>query len=215
MEIEFLGGNCFRIKTKNTTVIIDDNLSKIGGASPQSEKTVALYTSLDVKGDVKTTSRLVIDTPGEFEVGDLTVTGVQTRSHMDEAGKLSATVYQFMFGGQTVTLLGHIHPDITPEVSELAAGTDVLVVPVGGNGYTLDPTGAATIVKSLEPGVVIPSQYDIEGLNYEIPAQPLDTFTKMLSTEEPTAVDSYKITKGGVEDLSTQTKVVVLNRLSK
>lgn len=216
MEIEFLGGNCFRIKTKNVTVIVDDNLAKIGGQSPQSDKTVAFYTSQDVKGEVKTTSRLVIDTPGEFEVGDLTVTGVQTRGHMDEDGKQSATVYQFMLSGQTVTVLGHVHPDLAPEVSELAGGTEVLIVPVGGNGYTLDPTGAASIVKSVEPGVVIPSQYDIQGLSYEMPAQPLEAFTKMLTTEELTPVDSYKLVRSATEDLgSSQTKVVVLSRLSK
>jgi len=216
VEIEFLGGNCFRIKTKNVTVIVDDNLAKIGGQSPQSDKTVAFYTSQDVKGEVKTTSRLVIDTPGEFEVGDLTVTGVQTRGHMDEDGKQSATVYQFMLSGQTVTVLGHVHPDLAPEVSELAGGTEVLIVPVGGNGYTLDPTGAASIVKSVEPGVVIPSQYDIQGLSYEMPAQPLEAFTKMLTTEELTPVDSYKLVRSATEDLgSSQTKVVVLSRLSK
>lgn len=216
MEIEFLGGNCFRIKTKNVTVIVDDNLAKIGGQSPQSDKTVAFYTSQDVKGEVKTTSRLVIDTPGEFEVGDLTVTGVQTRGHMDEDGKQSATVYQFMLSGQTVTVLGHVHPDLAPEVSELAGGTEVLIVPVGGNGYTLDPTGAASIVKSVEPGVVIPSQYDIQGLSYEMPAQPLEAFTKMLTTEELTPVDSYKLVRSATEDLgSSQIKVVVLSRLSK
>jgi len=216
VEIEFLGGNCFRIKTKNVTVIVDDNLSKIGGQSPQSDKTVAFYTSPDVRGDVKTASRLVIDTPGEFEVGDLTVTGVQTRAHMDEDDKRTATVYQFMLAGQTVTVLGHVHPDLAPEVTELAGGTEVLIVPVGGNGYTLDPTGAATIVKAVEPGVVIPSQYDINGLSYEMPAQPLEAFTKLLTTEELTPVDSLKLAKTGTEDLTSgQTKVVVLSRLSK
>lgn len=216
MEIEFLGGNCFRIKTKNITVIVDDNLAKIGGQSPQSDKTVALYTSADVKGDIKTASRLVIDSPGEFEIGDLTVTGIQTRGHMDEDGKQSATVFQFMLGGQTVTVLGHVHPDLAPEVSELAGGTEVLIVPVGGNGYTLDPTGAASIVKSVEPGVVIPSQYDIEGLNYEMPAQPLESFTKLLTTEELIPIDSFKLAKTGTEDSSSsQTKVVILSRLSK
>lgn len=216
MEIEYLGGNCFRIKTKNTTVIIDDNLVKMGGQSPQSDKTVAFYTSQDVKGDAKITSRLLIDTPGEFEVGDLTVTGVQTRAHMDDDGKQTATVFQFMLSGQTVTVLGHVHPDLAPDVSELAGGTEVLIVPIGGNGYTLDPTGAASIVKAIEPGIVIPAQYDIDGLNYEVPAQSLESFTKLLSTEELTPVDSLKLVKTATDDLSSgQTKVVVLARLLK
>lgn len=213
MEIEFLGANCFRIKSKGTTVIVDDNLEKVGGKSPQTDKTVAFYTSPDVKGSDKVNSRLVIDSPGEFEVGDLTVTGVQVRAHMDEEGSESATIYQFMFGGQTVTVLGHVHPDVSAEALELIGGTDVLIVPVGGNGYTLDPTGAAGVVKKVEPDVVIPAQYQIKGLNYEVPAQPLEEFTKIVPASEDGPQDSYKVGKSDVE--STQTKVVVLKALDK
>ena len=213
MEIEFLGANCFRIKSKSTTVIVDDNLEKIGGKSPQGEKTVAFYTSADVRGDAKTASRLVIDSPGEFEVGDLTVTGAQARAHMDEDGKESATVYQFMLANQTVTVLGHVHPDVSAEVLELIGGTDVLIVPVGGNGYTLDPTGAADVVKKVEPGVVIPSHYEIKGLNYEVPAQPLEEFAKIVPASDDGPQDSYKVSKS--EGESTQTKVIILNKLEK
>ncbi len=214
MEIEFLGANCFRIKTKSTTIIVDDNLASIGGKSPQNETTVALYTCKDVQGDTKSLSRLVIDTPGEFEVGDITVTGAQARSHMDEDSKESATVFQFMLGGQTVTVLGHIHPEISASVAELIGGTDVLVIPVGGNGYTLDPIGAAGVIKKVEPGVVIPSQYEIPGLNYEMPAQPVEEFLKIMPASEAEPQTSFKLAKSEL-DAATQTKVVVLDRVQR
>ena len=216
MEIEFFGANCFRIKTKNGVVVVDDNLESLGGKSSQNDKTVAFYTSETVKGDAKLVSKLVIDSPGEFEVGDLTVTGLQVRGHMDEDGVENATAYQFMFGGQTVTVLGHVHPDVSAELVELAGGTEVLIVPVGGNGYTLDPAGAASVAKKIEPGVVIPSQYDITGLNYEVPAVPLEEFTKVMPTPEGAEPQSsFKVGGKAGEEGATQTKVVVLEVAGK
>lgn len=209
MEIDFFGGNCFRIKTKNTVLIVDDNLSKIGKKSIQNEKTVGLYTAsstYDEKAAGK--SRLVIDCPGEFEVGDITVKGIQARAHTDEESQHSATVFQFLHGNSTVTILGHVHPDISDEVIEVVSGTDVLLLPVGGNGFTLDPIGATSMIKKIEPDVVIPSQFDIEGLTYEVPAQPLDEFGKVSSLNIEDQQDSFKIGKSLEE--SGQTRVVVL-----
>lgn len=211
MELEFFGANCFRIKTKQTMIVIDDNLSKLGKKSVTSDKAVAFFTSKATMDDKSLSSaRLVVSEPGEFEVGDITVTGAQTRSHMDEEGERTATVFQFMFGGQTITILGHVHPNISGEVTELISGTDVLVVPVGGNGYTLDPIGATSLIKKVEPDLVVPSQYEIKGFNYEVPAQPLEEFAKVssFSLEEP--LDSLKLTKAS-EDASGQTRAVVLN----
>ena len=85
MELEFFGGNCFRIKTKNTTIVVDDNLSKLGKKSLQNDKTTAFYTSDSIFDEIAAKeSRLLIQTAGEFEVGDVTVTGVAARAHMDE-----------------------------------------------------------------------------------------------------------------------------------
>jgi len=215
MEIEFLGGNCVRVKTKTTTIIIDDNLAKIGGKSPQTDKTVALFTNIELMGDATHKSRLVVDSPGEFEIGDITVKGLQTRSHMDEEGQLSATVYQFMAANQTITVLGHIHPDLPGDLLELVSGTEVLVVPVGGNGYTLDPVGAVSVVKKLEPGVVIPTQYEIDGLSYEVPASPLEEFLKLMPSTEEEPSNSCKLAKIVTGEGTSQTKVVVLNPLTK
>lgn len=210
MELEFFGGNCFRIKTKQTTIVIDDNLEQMGKKSIITEKTAAFYSSPVVKQPAKTPAYLMIDTPGEFEVGDVTVKGVQARAHVDEEGTHSATVFQFMHSGQTISVLGHVHPDMSVEVLELISGTDVLVLPVGGNGFTLDPIGAASIVKKTEPGIVVPAQYDIAGLTYEVPAQPLAEFAKVTSMTEEEPLDSLKMAKVGEENASAQAKVVVL-----
>ena len=211
MELEFFGGNCFRIKSKQTTITVDDNLNKMGKKSITTDKSVAFFSSAILRDEkVAEQARLVIEGAGEFEVGDITVKGIQARAHMDESGKQTATIFQFMFGGQTITLLGHVHPDLDDTAIELVSGTDVLVLPVGGNGFTLDPVGASSIIKKVEPDVVVPSQYDIKGFTYEVPAQGLEEFGKVSSLNLEDVQDSLKLVRAS-EDSSVQTRVIVLN----
>lgn len=212
MEIEYYGSNCFRIKTKEANVVIDDNIAAIGGKVVAKGDEVLVYTSKSLSNEKAIeASRLVLDSAGEYEVGDISVTGIQTRGHMDESGEETATVYQFMYKGTTITVMGHVHPDLSDEITEMVGGTDVLVVPVGGNGYTLDPVGASSVIKKTEPDVVIPSQYNIESLNYEVPAAPLDDFLKTSGLQQAEPADSYKVDKPSAE-LAGSTHLVILKK---
>jgi L-ascorbate metabolism protein UlaG (beta-lactamase superfamily) len=209
MEIEFFGANCFRIKTKKATIVIDDNLASLGQKSIVKDTDVAVFTNKVLASGPKSKARLTLESAGEFEIGDISVKAVQTRGHMDEEGADTATVFQFLYNGTTVTALGHIHPDVTNDVLELAAGTDVVLVPVGGNGFTLDSVGALSIIKKIEPEVVIPAQYDANGFKFEVPAAPLEDFikTSALTATEPR--DLYKVDKPDAE-LAGQTHLVIL-----
>jgi Zn-dependent hydrolase of the beta-lactamase fold-like protein len=57
---------------------------------------------------------------------------------------------------------------------------DVLLLPVGGGGYTLDATSASSLVRNIEPKVVIPVHYAEAGISYEVPQDTLDVFIKEL-----------------------------------
>lgn len=216
MEIEFYGANCFRVKTKEANVVVDDTLVSQGAKSIIKKDDVALFTQKSLAVDkVTSEARLVLDGPGEYEVGDVTVRGIQARAHMDEKdAQKSAVVYQMLYDGMTVTFLGHVHPDIVDEVIEMAGGTDVLVLPVGGNGYTLDAVGATGLIKKIEPDVVIPSYYADSGLVFDVPAAPLEDFLKTSGLklgENEEEQTSYKLKR--LSDLeSGQTKLAVLKR---
>jgi L-ascorbate metabolism protein UlaG (beta-lactamase superfamily) len=210
MEIEFFGANCFRIKTKNASIVVDDNLESIGGKTITKDTDVAVFTNKSLENPAtKSKARLTLDSAGEFEIGDISVKALQTRAHMDEDNAASATVFQCLYDGKTVTILGHIHPDIADDIIELSGGTDVMIVPVGGNGYTLDAIGAVSAIKKIEPEVVIPSQYDTPGLSYEVPAAPLDDFKTASALPESAPKDSYKLDKPDL-DLAGKTHLVVL-----
>ncbi len=52
---------------------------------------------------------------------------------------------------------------------------DLLIVPVGGNGYTVDPVGAMKLIKAIEPKLVVPSHYADKALKYPVPSSPCRT----------------------------------------
>lgn len=211
MEIEYFGANCFRIRTKNASIVIDDNLADIGGKTITKESDVAIFTSRTLENaKASAKARLTLDSAGEYEIGDLSVMAIQTRAHMDKDDEATANVFQCLYDGTTVTIFGHIHPDVADDVIELAGGTDVAIIPVGGNGYTLDATGAVSVIKKIEPEVVIPSQYDSPGLNFEVPAAPLEDFKKSSALPDGETKDSYKVGKPD-PTLAGKTHLVELN----
>lgn len=213
MEIEFFGANCVRVRTKNASIVFDDNLSTLGAKTITKDQDALFYTNKNLVDESATAkARLLIDSPGEFEIGDVTVKSVHARAHIDEETAHTAAVFQCLHNNKTITILGHVHPDINDYVIELAGGTDVLVIPVGGNGYTLDSVGASNVIKKIEPEVIIPTQYDEKGLKFEVPAAPLDDFLNASGIKKSKeTTDSYKIEKPDSE-LSGQTHIVVVKK---
>ena len=64
---------------------------------------------------------------------------------------------------------------------------------MGGNGYTLDASHAATIARQIEPKVVIPVHYADAALRYEVPQNELEEFTKELGAPVEDAGTKYKV----------------------
>ncbi len=190
MELYFYGANCIKITNKKNSIVIDDNLAVLGGKSVASPKDIVLAT-----GDMPlpAESHFTINQPGEYEVSDVSIQGIAARSHMDEDGKFSTTMYRIIVDGLRIVVTGHIHPNLTDVQLEALGTVDILFVPVGGNGYTLDGIGAQKIIKEIEPRVVIPTHYDSAGLKFEVPQTPLDDAVKALGMEVAGTIDSVKM----------------------
>jgi L-ascorbate metabolism protein UlaG (beta-lactamase superfamily) len=187
MDIQFYGANCLTFTTKQGRIVLDDNLAELGGKSPAKAGDIAIFTG--AHGVLAQKPKIVIDQPGEFDVSGVSVYGIAARAHMDEASQKSATMYKFIFDELRVLVTGHIYPELTDRQLEQIGMIDVMIVPVGGNGYTLDGIGAAKLVKKVEPKLVIPTHYENTKLNFPVPQQPLETAIKALAMEpkEPTA----------------------------
>jgi len=150
---------------------------------------------------------LVIDGPGEYEVKGVMITGVPARLHIDESANRGA-VYSILVDGVNVVVAGNIAGKLDESQVENLGQVDVLVVPVGGGGLTLDAEGAAAVVTQLEPSYVVPVHFDDENMQYPVPQAKLDVFLKEMGVNpEPQS----KLRIAGKE-APAETQVVVLTR---
>ncbi len=207
MELQYYGGNCVRLSTKKATVVIDDNLATLGVKAQTKPGDIALFTTAHDKPAVET--KFILDQPGEYEVADISIQGIGARAHMDENGKNSATMYKLILDDTRIAVVGHVYPELSSSQLEALNTIDILIIPVGGNGYTLDPVGALKLIKEIEPKIVIPTHYDDKALKYEVPQQPLEEALKGLSMEATEPLAKLKIKAG---EFGETTKLVILER---
>lgn len=207
MEIEYFGGNCIKLSNKKANVIVDDNLVEIGLKAKTTSSDVSLVTSKDIK--VENDARFVVNCPGSYEISDISIKGIAARSHLDEDGQ-RATVYVVRMGDFTVAVVGHIYPDISDDLAEEIGVVDILVIPVGGSGYTLDAVGAAKVANKIDPKVVIPTHYADSKISYPVPQAELAEFLKIMGANEPEKTSLLKVKES---ELGDKMHVVVLERI--
>jgi L-ascorbate metabolism protein UlaG (beta-lactamase superfamily) len=191
MDLQFYGANCISLTYQGVRLLVDDNLADLGGKAITKAGDVALFTGPHAAPDVET--RLTIDSPGEFEVSAFSIYGIPVRAHIDEEGKSNATMFRLEAGDVRVLVTGHIYPELSDDQLEKIGMIDVLVIPVGGNGYTLDPAGALHLIKEIEPKMVIPTHYADNALQFPVPQQSLDDAIKALAMEPVQAPGKLKL----------------------
>jgi L-ascorbate metabolism protein UlaG (beta-lactamase superfamily) len=202
MELQFYGANCVRLTTKKASVIIDDTNS-----SASKKGDIVLFTGAHTtpKAEVK----LVIDQPGEYEVSDISIQGIAARGHIDESNTKSITMFKVIGEDIRVAILGHIYAELSDDQLEALGTIDVLLVPVGGNGYTLDGVEALKLIKKIEPKIVIPTHYAGKDISYEVPQAALEEVLKDLAMEPKETVAKLKLKDA---DLPIDTQLIVLER---
>jgi L-ascorbate metabolism protein UlaG (beta-lactamase superfamily) len=205
MELQFYGANAVSLAYKGTRIIIDDNLTELGAKTVTKPGDVALFTG---KHESATNARLSFDSPGEYEVADISIIGIAARSHLDESG-LGATMFKLTAGEVSVLVTGHIYPELSDAQLEALNHIDVLVVPVGGNGYTVDPVGALKLIKAIEPKLVIPTHYADKSLKYEVPQQDLGAALKELGMEPKETIAKLRLKPADLGDL---TQLIILEK---
>lgn len=198
------------------TVVTDPFDHKAIGYSPLKLKADIVTVSHNAPGHnnaaaVKGASHLITG-PGEFEIGGVFITGVQT----DSSGKKNKdavhnTLYVFDYDGITVAHLGDLK-NVPSQAEVEALGTvNVALVPVGGGGG-LNAAKAAEVVSLLEPNLVVPMHYSTPDAKIQL--EPLNKFLKEMGLNA-SAVEkqaSLKVTRSGLPD---ETRVVTLEYQSE
>jgi L-ascorbate metabolism protein UlaG (beta-lactamase superfamily) len=211
MEITWYGLSCFRLTERNlATVVTDPYDSQIAGYEPLKLRADILTASHEAPGHsytsgVKGFSHL-INTPGEYEIGGVFITGIQTNGiGKQDADEPRNTLYVFDYEGVTVAHLGDLRR--VPSQTEIEAlGTvHIALVPVGGGGG-LNAAKAAEVVSLLEPGIVIPMHYSTPACSLKL--APLSKFLKEMGLGTIKPQPSLKVTKSMIPE---ETHVVVLD----
>jgi L-ascorbate metabolism protein UlaG (beta-lactamase superfamily) len=195
MDIQFYGANCITVTHKGARIVIDDNLADLGAKSIAKPEDVTLYTG----PHGSSTARLSFASPGEYEVSDISVVGIPAQAHIDELKTLNATIL----------ITGHIYPQLNEAQLEKIGICDVLIVPVGGNGYTVDPVGALKLIRAIEPKLVVPTHFADKAFNYPVPQQELSNALKELGMEPKETVNKLKL-KG--HELSDVTQLIIIEK---
>lgn len=191
-DIEYKGGNGVIIATKQITAMVDPKLSTVGLKDMKVKDVVEIATEERFKLE-DDSARLIVRGPGEYEVGDFSITGVAATRHIDMPNdEKKSTIYRIEVGDVRVALLGNVAPQLSEDQLEALGVVDILILPVGGGGYTLDATSAAALTRQIDPKAVIPVHYADEALKYEVPQDSIDLFVKELGAPvEKTA--KYKV----------------------
>ena len=206
MDAQFYGANALTFSAKGVRFVIDDNLTDLGAAKGITKSDdVALFTG----PHGESSARLSLDSPGEYEVSDVSVMGIAARAHIDEPGQKNATIFKLVAGEISILVTGHVYPDLSDKQLEAIGMVDVMFVPIGGAGYTVDSIGALKLIKAVEPKLVVPTHYSDSALKFPVPQQDLDAALKDMSMEPKERVAKLKIKPS---ELSDVTQLVVLEK---
>jgi L-ascorbate metabolism protein UlaG (beta-lactamase superfamily) len=211
MEITWYGHSCFRLTERSLAAVVTDPY----------DHTAAGYEALKLKADIVTVSHAapghnfvsavkgkshVLTGPGEYEIGGVFITGVQTNGHSKRSpDELRNTLYVFDFNGVTVAHLGDLSRVPSQTEVEALGSVHVALVPVGGGGG-LNAAKAAEVVSLLEPGIVIPMHYATPASALKLAT--LDKFLKEMGLGQVEQQETLKVTQTSIPE---ETRVVVLS----
>lgn len=198
MELEYKGGTCVVLTHKKVQIVSDPHISPLGLKDQGGQATVHLLTEARF-GAPASDQTVVIDGPGEYEVNNCSIWGIAAAPHIMPVGHKTSTIYRLDIDDISVAIIGHIAKLDDSQLEALGV-VDVLVLPVGGFGYTLEPKQAVDLVKAIEPKVVVPIHYADPTLSYEVPQAPLEDFLKELGSAAEEPQDKLRLKPGQLPD---------------
>lgn len=212
MEITWFGQACFRLKGKTASVIIDPFDPDIVGLKLPKDLTcdIALQTHDHPDHNFLKAippNALKITGPGEYEAKSIAISAISVFHDNKEGTERGKNiVYNVEIDGLNIVHLGDLGHFLTQEQLDAIGNCDILLIPVGGT-YTIDSKRATEVVSQLEPKIVIPMHYALEGLKF--PLESVENFLKEMAAENIEAQPKLSITK---DKLPEELQVVLLSK---
>lgn len=216
MEITYLGHASFKLKNKNGVVIMDPYDEATTGLTlgKQSADIVTVshahpdhsaWQKINTNG--KREKPFIIKEAGEYEVGGISVFGVESWHDKEEGALKGANIiYTVLMDGVNVCHLGDLAHPLTDEQVARIGEVDVLMAPVGGR-FSLNPKEAIEVMNRLEPKYFIPMHYRTAMHNLDVfgELEPLSNFLNEYGIA-PTPVKKLEVAK---DRLPEEMEVVV------
>ena len=212
MELTWLGHSCFRLRGKDATLITDPPSPTTGYTLGRitadivtiSHEHVGHNFAKGIGGDPK-----IIDGPGEYEVKQILISGVQTYHDIERGQRLGKnTAYLITMDEIHICHLGDLGGPLDDRAQEALNGADVLLIPVGG-GNALNADRAAEVIAQLEPALIVPMHYATPVYKMaDSVLDPIDKFCKSMGVEMTEPLPKLTITRSS---LPSESQVVLLN----
>ena len=208
MDIVWLGHSCFRLRGSTATVVTDPYASSLGLDLPSLTSSLVTVSNEHphhnnwqaVQGEP-----YVIRGPGEFEVSQVFVTGVETSTGQGPDSGVNS-IYLIQMDDLSLCHLGDLSHPLSASQIEVLSEADVLFVPTGG-GCTQPLTQLAETINRLGPRIIIPMHYRTEGV--QVSLDPLDGFLEELGVKAPQTQSRLSVT---ATSLPPEPKVIILDR---
>jgi len=209
MEITWYGHSCFSFSEDGfQTVIADPYNYEVVGHKPLSVKAGIVTISHQSPGHDHISAvkgnPFLIDGAGEYEVGNVFITGVQTnRKKADQRN----TLFVYQFNDLSIAHMGGIQSLPDQKQIEQLGNINIALIPIGGrNGWNANK--ASELVSMLEPDYLIPMHYATSDSKVDL--VPLKKFLQEMGADTPQQEDVFKISSHNPPFMD-ETSVVVLN----
>ena len=163
-----------------------------------------------VTGPAKRQEVFVIDKVGEYEIGGIEISAIRTfhdKTEGSERGRNLITVVRM--DNLAFCHLGDLGHKLSEGTIEKMGSVDVLMIPVGGV-YTIDAQEAVDMIKEIQPSVVIPMHYKVDGMTSQ--------FSEMTTLELfldkcklPVMEERLHKTKIDESSLPDDTQIMIMN----
>lgn len=225
MEITWLGETCVRLRGREGVVVADAYRSVAGPTGRGLKADICTYSHAEraapwvpapdggailgssVLGIAPPTSlepAFLIDSPGEYEVHEILVTGVRTyRDGSDGSERGVNTAFVYELDGLDVIHLGDIGHALTEQMLSEIGSVQIALVPLGG---ALSTARAVDVVTGVGANLVVPMPVGDE------PQQALERFLKEMSVTDPQPVQRLSVS---ISTVPQETTVVVLEQRSR
>lgn len=218
MEITWYGMSCFRIKERGMATVVTDPYAEGLGLGKLKLKADVVTISHEAEGHDNlgaiSGKHRALTSPGEYEIGEVFITGVAVRETRSESGKGKKKekkkperrniFFVFDYDGINVAHLGDLDGVPSRAAVEELAAVDVALVPVGGGG-ALSPSQASEVISLIEPSIVVPMHYTTGDEKVDLGS--VEPFLSEMGISDLEPEESLKVTKTGLTD---ETQVVVL-----